>query len=94
MWKIPANEELSTLIVAPSSSTQRMISDRNLSCGSSLHTLVEVSVTDLILRKFPNPRNPGGTEHAQTVCTRIFFFAHAQEPGNEASHPQAWGGRI
>ena len=33
---------------------------------------------------FRIPRNPGGTEHAQTVCTRLFFSAHALEPGNEA----------
>ena len=31
-------------------------------------------------------RIPGGTEHVQTVCTRLFFFAHTQEPGNEAKH--------
>ena len=34
--------------------------------------LAEVSVTEQILRNFQIPRNPGGTEHAQTVCTRLF----------------------
>ena len=34
--------------------------------------LAEVSVMEQILCKFH--RNPGGTEHAQTVCTRLFFL--------------------
>ena len=36
--------------------------------------LAEVSVMEQILRKFPNSQNPSGTEHAQTVCTRLFFL--------------------
>ena len=45
--------------------------------------LAEVSVKD---RLYGNVWNPWGTEHAQTVCTRLFFFStHAQKPGNEAS---------
>ena len=40
-----------------------------------------------ILQNSKIPRNPGGIEPTQTVCTRLFFFfcAHAQEPGNEAT---------
>jgi len=30
-------------------------------------------------------RAHGGIGHVQTVCTRFFFPAHAQEPGNEAN---------
>ena len=41
-------------------STQRVVSDRHLSYGSSRHTLAEVSVTDLILRKFPNSQKSWG----------------------------------
>ena len=36
----------------------------------------EVSVTEHILREFPNSRNPGKTEHAQCV-PRSFLPAHA-----------------
>ena len=36
--------------------------------------LAEVSVTEQILQNFPNLRNAGGTEHAQTMCTRLFFL--------------------
>ena len=35
--------------------------------------LAEVSVTEQILWKFQIPRNPEGTEHAQT-CTRLSFL--------------------
>ena len=45
--------------------------------------LAEVSVTEQILRNFQIPRNPGGSEHAQTVCTRLLFSAHALDPGND-----------
>ena len=34
----------------------------------------EVSVTEHI--NFQIPGNPGGTGHAQTVCTRLFFSPH------------------
>ena len=53
-----------------------------------LACLTEVSVTEQILWKFSNsqiPRNPGGTEHVQTVCTKLFFSAYAQEVQNEAN---------
>ena len=33
---------------------------------------------------FKIPRNPGGTEHRQTVCTRPFFSSHTRQPGNKA----------
>ena len=37
--------------------------------------LAEVSVTEQILQEnFQIPRNPGGTEHEQTECTRLFFL--------------------
>ena len=36
--------------------------------------LAEVSVTEHIYGNFQIPRNPGKTEHAQTVCTRLFFL--------------------
>ena len=49
--------------------------------GEKSAYLAEVSVTEQILQI---SRNPGGTEHAQTVCTRVFFSAHTQEPGTEA----------
>ena len=38
--------------------------------GEKSTYLAEVSVTEQILQI---SRNPGGTEHAQTVCTRVFF---------------------
>ena len=65
-----------------------MVSDRHLLCGE-VGILVEVSVTEQILRNFQIPSNPGGTEHAQTVCTRLFFSAHALEPGNEGRNETA-----
>ena len=47
--------------------------------------LAEVSVTEQIYGNFQIPRNPGGTEHAQTVCFQaLFFSAHAREPRKEA----------
>ena len=49
--------------VPSSSSTQSVVSNRHLLYGRSRHTL-----------PFQFPRNPGGTEHAQTVCTRLFFL--------------------
>ena len=38
---------------------------------------------------FPNsqiPRNPGGIEHVQTVRTKLFFSAYAQEAHTEANY--------
>ena len=48
---------------------------------------VEEQCNGADLQKFPIPKKPGGTEHAQTVCTeheqtvctRLFFSAHTQE---------------
>ena len=42
--------------------------------------LVEVSVMDFT----EIPRNPGETEHAQTVCTRLFFLHPRTRAGNKA----------
>ena len=54
--------------------------------------LAEVSVMEQILRKFPNSQNPSGTEHAQTVCTRLFFFLSTHKSGNKATevHAHTW----
>ena len=43
-----------------------MVSGRDFSQG---RCLAKISVTEQEIS-----RNPGGTEHAQTVCTRSFFF--------------------
>ena len=51
--------------------------------------LVGVGVTEQILTEIS--RNFGGTEHVQTVCTRLFFFfAHTRELGNEARDKYAY----
>ena len=49
--------------------------------------LVVVSVTEQILRKFPNSQIPGGTELAQTVYQPLppTHESPAWEPGNEAN---------
>ena len=42
-----------------------------------------------ILRKFPNSQKSWGTQHAQTVCTRLFFRrprTRAWERGFERSN--------
>ena len=76
-------EELSPLVARSSSSTHSMVSDRHLLYGRSRHTLRRLVYRSKFYGNFQIPRNPRGTEHAQTVCTRL-FSTHALEPGNEA----------
>ena len=66
-----------------------MVSDRHLSYGSSRHTLAEVSVTDLILRKISKfPKVLGELSMCKQCVPGSFFSVHALEPGNEAKwHP-------
>ena len=71
-WIILVSKELIAFIAPSSLSTQeRGEWQASLVC-KKLACLTEVSVTGRFYGKFP--RNPGGTEHVQTVCTRLFFL--------------------
>ena len=63
LYGIPASKELTTFVAPLSLSTQSVVSDRHL---------LYACLAEQILRKFP--RSPGGTEYAQTVCTRLIFL--------------------
>jgi len=49
------------------------------------NTIIDGMILQRSIRDFPNRRIPAGTEHVQTVCTRLFFPPPPQEPGNEAT---------
>ena len=84
MCTIPTSEELSTLVTPLSSSTQLEHGQWRVSFILENSTcLMEVSVTEQILRKFPEILE--GLSIGQTVCTRLFFSAHAQEPRYKAT---------
>ena len=64
MWTISAINKLNVFIAPSSLSTPNMISGKHLSLAAG---------------NFQILRNPGGTEHAQTVCTRLFFSSPLHE---------------
>ena len=62
MWTILASKELSTCVALPRPHREWSVPDR-FYMGACL---AEVSVMEQIYGNFQIPRNPGGTEHAQT----------------------------
>ena len=57
-------------LLSLSLSTQSAVSDRHFIIWEKSAYLAEVSVTDIT--EIFKPRNPGGTEHAQTVYLAVF----------------------
>ena len=80
MDKFMDNSELVTLSLL-CHRPHRAWSVPGISHVEKLACFVEVSVMDRLNGKFQNSQK---SEHAQTVCTRLFFSAHPQESGNEA----------
>ena len=79
------SKELSTFIVPSPSSTHSVVSGRHLLYGRSRRAgLAEVSVTEHILRKFPN-YTQGELSMLKQCVPGSFFSAHTREPGNKAS---------
>ena len=71
-WIILVSKELIAFIAPSSSSTQERGEWQASVARKKSACLMEVSVAGRFYGKIP--RNPGGTEHAQTVCTRLFFL--------------------
>ena len=75
---IPASEELIAFVALSSSCSQSVVTGRHLLYAwekSACHADVQSNGADFT-KKFQIPRNSGGTEHVQTVCTRLFFSLH------------------